>query len=103
MGGGGYTVAGAEKTGPWLTHHHHHYHPSFPFPNRRMWRFLSISAGSDVSLGMADRIAGSLGITRLDLEDRELLARTPLPATERCVRMLVGWLVGRLRLVGGLV
>jgi hypothetical protein len=44
---------------------------------------LSFIAGSDVSLGMADRIAGTLHITRVDLENAEQLLRTPLPDGRR--------------------
>ena len=42
-----------------------------------MWRFLSVLAKEDISLGMADRIAGSLGISRADLIDPTLRGRSP--------------------------
>lgn len=54
-----------------------------------MWRFLSLCAGSDVSLGVADRIAASLDITKLDLEEALLRDRWPVPG-----RRWVVWVVG---------
>lgn len=55
--------------------------PALPPPDdgRRMWRFLSILAREDISLGMAGRIAGSLGISRADLVDLTLRGRSPSP------------------------
>ena len=51
---------------------------------------LSFIAGSDVSLGMADRIAGTLQITRVDLESAAQLARAPSPAGRRYVFVGMG-------------
>lgn len=51
---------------------------------------LSFIVGSDVSLGMADRIAGTLQITRVDLESAAQLARAPSPAGRRYVFVGMG-------------